>query len=94
MAAASGGGFAFTVNTLDPDNVTFALGGAPNAAAANASWVSRNKTAGGPDIIDRAMAVPSSRELTWPVQPHGSLCLCGSCTLNATGQSRVTLSRW
>ena len=29
----------------------------------------------------------------WPVQPHNPAYLCGSCTLNATGQSRVTQSR-
>ena len=55
LQTATGGGFAFTVSTADPSNITFALGAAPAALAANASWLSHNKTAGGPDVIDRAM---------------------------------------
>ena len=55
LQTATGGGFAFTVSTADPSNITFALGAAPAALAANASWLSHNKTAGGPDFIDRAM---------------------------------------
>ena len=65
LQTATGGGFAFTASTVDPANMTFALGATPTAAAANASWVTHNKTAGGPDIIDRAMVVPSSQNLTW-----------------------------
>ena len=55
MQTATGGGFAFTVNTIDPSHVTFALGPTTSAAYANVTWTAKNKTAGGPDVIDRAM---------------------------------------
>jgi hypothetical protein len=53
----SGGGFAFTVSTLDDGrNLTFALGAAPSAADVNGSWVTRTQAAGGPLRIDRAIS--------------------------------------
>jgi hypothetical protein len=65
LQTALSGGFAFTVSTVDAANITFVLGATLSVAAANATWVTRNKTAGGLDIIDRAMAVPSSQNRTW-----------------------------
>lgn len=59
MQTATGGGFAFAVSTVDPSNVTFALGPTASAAFANATWVTTNRTSGGPDTIDRAMTFPS-----------------------------------
>lgn len=66
MQTATGGGFAFTVNTIDPSHVTFALGPTTSAAYANITWTAKNKTAGGPDVIDRAMGFEgNSTVMTW-----------------------------
>ena len=59
LQTAAGGGFAFTVATRDPANMTFHLGAAAAAAAANSSWVAANRSAGGPLMIDRALQVPT-----------------------------------
>ena len=52
-----------------------------------------------PRSRSNSAAITRSASSTQPpagnrIQPHNPVYLCGSCTLNVTGQCRVTLSRW